>query len=136
MIIFKLFMALQIFFYRLTNGKVMGSLNGMPLLLLDTVGRKSGKQRTNPLMFIRDGDNYVITASAGGAEKNPGWFYNLRANPKTTIQVMDRKLPVTAIEASPAERARLWASLVAQAPQFKGYETRTRRIIPMMILEP
>jgi deazaflavin-dependent oxidoreductase (nitroreductase family) len=132
----QLFMSFHVLIYRLTNGKVMGSLNGMQLLLLDTVGRKSGKARTNPLMYIRDGDDYVITASAGGAEKNPGWYYNLRANPRTSIQVLDRKFPVTATEASPAERTRLWAKLVAQAPQFKAYETKTRRTIPMMILKP
>ncbi len=136
----KLFMqwftALQVFVYRLTKGKVMGSLNGMPLLLLDSVGRKSRKRRTNPLMYILDEDQYVITASAGGAKKNPGWYYNLRANPHTTIQVMDKQIPVTATEASPEERTRLWAKLVAQAPQFKGYESSTRRTIPMMFLKP
>ncbi len=129
------FMALHVFIYRLTKGKVMGALNRMPLLLLDSVGRKSGQRRTNPLMYIRDGDNYVITASAGGAEKNPGWYYNLKANPRTTIQVGDKKIPVTATEASPAERTRLWAKLVAEAPQFKGYEVKTKRTIPMMILK-
>jgi F420H(2)-dependent quinone reductase len=129
-------MALHVFIYHSTQGKLMGRINGMPLLLLDSKGRKSGKQRTNPLMFIRDGDSYVVTASAGGAERNPGWYYNLRANPKTTIQVMDKIIPVTAVEAEPEERSRLWGKLVTEAPQFKGYESSTKRIIPMIILKP
>jgi deazaflavin-dependent oxidoreductase (nitroreductase family) len=133
---FQLFMSLHVFIYRLTKGKVMSSMNGMPILLLDSVGRKSGKRRTNPLMFIRDGDSFVITASAGGAERNPGWYYNLRATPKTTIQVKDQIIPVTAVEAAPDERSRLWTKLVTEAPQFKGYESSTKRTIPMMILRP
>jgi deazaflavin-dependent oxidoreductase (nitroreductase family) len=87
-------------------------------------------------MYFVDDGRYIITASAGGAAANPGWYYNLRANTQTTIQVKDKKLSVTAVEASPEERARLWARLTAQAPQFKAYEKRTKRVIPMMILKP
>jgi F420H(2)-dependent quinone reductase len=135
-IIAQVGMAIWAFIYRLTGGAVMGSMGSTSLLLLDTVGRKSGKRRTVPLMYIVDDDRYVITASAGGAAANPGWYYNLRANPQTTIQVKDKKLAITAVEATPEERRRLWARLIAQAPQFKGYETKTRRVIPMMILKP
>jgi F420H(2)-dependent quinone reductase len=129
-------MAIHIFLYRLTGGKFGGKMGGNEVLLLNAVGRKSGKQRTNPVMFIRDGGAYVITASAGGAPSNPDWYYNLRAHPQTTIQVMEQRINVTASEADPSERERLWAKLISQSPQFKGYETKTTRKIPMVILYP
>jgi F420H(2)-dependent quinone reductase len=132
----QLFLALHVFVYRLTGGKIMGSLGPNTILLLETVGRKTAKRRTTPLMYLRDGNNYVITASAGGAEANPGWYYNLKSNPQTIIQVQKQKLTVMAAEASPAERSRLWAQLVAKSPQFGDYETKTKRIIPMIILRP
>lgn len=134
-IFLKLGMAIHIFLYRLTGGKIGGKMGGA-ILLLDTVGARSGKQRTNPLLFFRAGDVYVITASAGGSPSNPGWYYNLRAHPKTTIQVMDQRLAVTASEAEPGERQRLWKQLVTHSPQFQSYESRTTRKIPMLLLKP
>ncbi len=134
--LFQAFLSIHVFLYRLTGGRLGGKMNGMPILLLDTIGRKSGKRRTNPLMYFRQGEAYVITASAGGADKNPGWYYNLRAAPHTSIQVMGQKISVTVTEAPPEERERLWAALTASAPQFKGYETKTKRTIPMMVLKP
>ena len=134
-IMMQMWMAIHVFIYRLTGGKIGGKMGG-EVLLLDTVGRKSGKQRTNPVMFFRDGGAYVITASAGGAPSNPGWYFNLRAHPQTTIQVMGKRIPVTVSEAEQGERARLWAKLVSLSPQFKGYETRTPRKIPMLLLKP
>jgi deazaflavin-dependent oxidoreductase (nitroreductase family) len=132
-----IFMAIWAFIYRLTGGMLLGSMGlGSPLLLLDTVGRKTGKRRTVPLVYFVDDGRYIITASKGGSDSNPGWYYNLRANPQTTIQVKNKKLTVTASEATPEERTRLWARLVAQSPQFKNYETKTKRLIPMMILKP
>jgi F420H(2)-dependent quinone reductase len=132
----RMWMAMHVFLYRLTGGKVLGKMGKTDVLLLDTVGRKSGQQRTIPVMFFRDGGAYVITASAGGAPSNPGWYYNLRAHPQTTIQVMDQRINVTASEADQGERERLWAKLVSLNPQFKGYETRTTRKIPMLLLKP
>ena len=134
-IFMQIWMAIHVFLYRVTGGKIGGKMGG-DVLLLDTVGRKSGKQRTNPVMFFRDGGAYVITASAGGAPANPGWYYNLRAHPKTTIQVMGQRIHVTASEADQGERKRLWAKLVSLSPQFKGYETKTPRKIPMLLLKP
>lgn len=133
--IIQMWMAVHVFVYRLTGGKLGGKMGG-DVLLLDTVGRKSGKQRTNPLMFFRDGSAYVITASAGGAPANPGWYYNLLAHPLTTIQVMDRRIQVTVSEADQDECERLWAKLVSISPQFQGYETKTTRKIPMLLLKP
>ncbi len=135
-ILIRMVMAVHVFIYRLTSGKVMGKFGNNPILLLDTVGRKSGKQRTTPLMYLRDGKNYVITASNGGADAHPGWYFNLKSNPKTIIQVLGEKIPVTVQEAPTKERNRLFAQLTATAPQFKGYEEKTKRTIPMMVLRP
>jgi deazaflavin-dependent oxidoreductase (nitroreductase family) len=130
------FLAFHVFIYRLTKGKVMGAFGPNPLLLLDVVGRKTGKKRTTPVMYFRDGDHYFIAASNSGESKNPGWYYNLKSNPRTTVQIQGDVIPVVAEEASPDERQRLWAMLTERAPQFKQYETKTSRTIPVMILRP
>src|SRR5690348_1850257 len=85
--IFKQFIRLQIFMYRRSGGKTMGYVRGMPVMLLTTIGRKTGKQRVTPVVYIRDGDSYVITAAYAGADKHPSWFVNLQANPKVMIEV-------------------------------------------------
>jgi len=108
----------------------------VPVLLLTTTGRKTGKQRTLPVVYIKDDSAYVITASAGGADKHPGWFFNIRSNPQATIQVKDKHIPVTAEIAGPEKKPELWARLVEGAPNFAGYQKRTSREIPMVILHP
>jgi deazaflavin-dependent oxidoreductase (nitroreductase family) len=134
--VFKQFIRFQIFMYRRSGGKRMGVLRGMPLLLLTTVGRKTGMERVSPVMYIRDGENYVITASNSGEDKHPAWFVNLQAHPQTRIEVDGMTKSVTAHQASPEEKARLWAHLVAQAPFFDDYRKKTTRDIPMVILQP
>jgi deazaflavin-dependent oxidoreductase (nitroreductase family) len=136
MLIFKLFMQLQIAIFRLTNGKLMASMRGMPVLLLTTIGRKSRQPRTTPLMYIRDGDNYIITASNNGRDSHPAWLYNLQASPQTIIEVPGKRIQAIALVVTPAERERLWAQLVAQAPFFDGYRKGTTRNIPMVALKP
>ncbi len=133
--IFKQFMRFQIFMYRRSGGKMMGSLRGMPLLLLTTVGRKTGKQHVTPVMYLRDGENYVVTASNNGADKHPGWFVNLQSNPQTTIEVGNMTRGVLAHQASLEEKKRLWTQLVEQAPFFEDYQKKTTRDIPMVILQ-
>ena len=135
-ILSQLFLNFHVFIYRLTGGKVMGAFGANSILLLNMVGRKTGKKRTTPLMYFRDGNNYVISASAGGADANPAWYYNLKSNPETTIQVKGDKIQVIAQEASPDKRKKLWAQLTSTAPQFKQYEKKTKRTIPMFILRP
>ena len=132
----QLFLNVHVLIYRLTNGKVMGAFGANTILLLDMVGRKTGKKRTTPLMYFRDGNNYVISASAGGADTNPAWYYNLKSNPETIIQVKGDKIKVIAQEASPDKRKKLWTQLTSIAPQFKQYEKKTKRTIPMFILRP
>ena len=123
--------------YRLSRGLVGHRMPGMAaMLLLDHVGAKSGKARTTPLVYIEDGDAFVIVASKGGHPKHPAWFHNLRANPDTTIQVGSRKIPVTARVATDVERDRLWPAVVRAYSGYEGYQRRTGRKIPLVMLEP
>jgi F420H(2)-dependent quinone reductase len=123
--------------YRLTHGLVGHHAPGLPpMLLLDHVGAKSGTRRTHPLAYLRDGDSVVIVASKGGHPRHPAWFHNLRAHPDTTIQVGSKKMEVHARVAEPAERERLWSKVVDTYGGFDGYQRRTEREIPLVVLEP
>jgi F420H(2)-dependent quinone reductase len=134
--LFRFFIKLQVAVFRRTNGRSMAFMNGMPVLLLTTIGRKSKKERTTPVMYLMDGENYVITASNSGNDHAPGWFYNLQSSPRVTIEVPGRQLQVTASIVPPDEKNRLWAQLIGQAPFFDGYRKRTTREIPMIMLQP
>ena len=106
------------------------------MLLLDHIGAKSGKSRTSPLVFARDGANFVLVASKGGYPKNPGWFHNLKAHPDTTIQVGSKRIDVHAHVADPDERRRLWPVVVGVYGGYEDYQRRTAREIPLVVLEP
>jgi deazaflavin-dependent oxidoreductase (nitroreductase family) len=106
------------------------------MLLLDHVGARSGTRRTTPLVYVRDGEDIVIVASKGGHPKHPAWFHNLRANPETVVQVGAERRPVRARVADPDERARLWPKAVETYSGYRGYQERTPREIPLVILEP
>src|ERR1700731_3438654 len=106
-LIFKGMLSLMVFLYSATGGRLGGKMNGGDVLLLTTTRRRSGKQRTVPLMYIRDGSAYVITASAGGADRHPGWFFNVRSNPQATIKVKDKQIKVTAEIAGPEKKPEL-----------------------------
>lgn len=122
--------------YRVTNGAIGHRFPGAPpMLLLDHLGAKSGTKRTSPLVYVRDGDDLVLVASKGGNPKNPAWFHNLRANPDTTVQVGSERIPVRARVASDAERKRLWPKAVATYSGYRGYQERTERKIPLVVLE-
>ena len=123
--------------YRLTGGRLLGSLGRRaPILLLTTGGRKTGKERTNPLVYGEDDGRYVVVASAGGASTHPAWYLNLASNPAATIEVKGRRLAVTAQTASPGEKARLWPKMTAAWPGYDAYQRKTRRDIPLVILTP
>jgi F420H(2)-dependent quinone reductase len=122
--------------YRATHGVVGHKFPGSPpVLLLDHVGAKSGKKRTSPLVYVRDGDDIVLVASKGGNPKNPAWFHNLKANPDTTIQIGSEKRPVRARVATDEERKRLWPMAVDTYSGYEGYRKRTDRKIPLVVLE-
>jgi deazaflavin-dependent oxidoreductase (nitroreductase family) len=133
---FRQFMRMQVYFYRRSSGRMMGTMRGMPLLVLTTVGRKTGKERVTPVMYLRDGVSYIITASNAGGDTHPGWFVNLRSNLQARIEVGGETIAVTARVAGPEERPRLWADLVAKAPFFEAYRTNTTHQIPIVILTP
>jgi deazaflavin-dependent oxidoreductase (nitroreductase family) len=123
--------------YRATNGRIGGSLPGLPkLLLLDHVGAKSGKKRTTPLVYMPEGEDMLIVASKGGYDKHPGWYHNLRANPDTTVQIGSRRIPVHARVASAEESKRLWPKAGDYNPAWESYRHRTDREIPIVLLEP
>jgi len=132
----KLILKVIVFLYNVSGGRIGGKMGNVPVLLLTTTGRKTAKQRTLPLVYIMDGSAYVITASAGGADRHPGWFFNIRSNPQATIQVKDKPIKVTAEIAGPEKKPELWTRLVEVAPNFAGYQKRTSREIPMVILHP
>lgn len=123
--------------YRATHGLVGHRFLGAPpTLLLEHVGAKSGKPRTSPLTYLRDGDNFVLVASKGGYPRNPSWYHNLRANPDTTVQVGSQQVAVHARVATQAERTRLWPRVVELYGGYEDYQERTEREIPLVILEP
>jgi F420H(2)-dependent quinone reductase len=131
-----LFTGAHVALYRRTGGNMGGTMSGMPILLLTTTGRKSGRQRTTPVMYLKDGPAYVITASNGGSDHPPAWWLNLQNHPSATIQVGSQILAVEATQAGAEEKRRLWATLVGRAPRFEGYQKRTQREIPMVLLRP
>jgi deazaflavin-dependent oxidoreductase (nitroreductase family) len=123
--------------YRLTRGRIGHRFpGGPPMLLLDNLGAKSATKRTTPLVYVEDPPNLVIVASKGGHARNPSWFHNLRAHPDTIVQVGAERRPVHARVASPEERARLWPKAVEVYSGYAGYQERTAREIPLVILEP
>jgi deazaflavin-dependent oxidoreductase (nitroreductase family) len=121
--------------FRAKRGQVTGDFEGRPVLLLTTTGRRSGAQRTCPLIYTMDGDNYIVTAAAGGAPKHPLWYHNLVANPQVTVEVGGEHFEAIALEPQGAERDRLFTQRTAATPNFKVYQDRTDRRIPIIVLE-
>lgn len=132
----KLGMRAHVGVYRATGGKLLGRMGKTPIMLLNTVGRKCGKVRTTPLLYVVDGEDYAVVASVGGAPKHPAWFLNLQANPETSVEVGDRKINVRAEVASPREKPRLWKKLTETYPTYNDYRKKTDREIPVIILHP
>jgi deazaflavin-dependent oxidoreductase (nitroreductase family) len=110
--------------------------NGVPTLLLTTLGRRSGEPRRQALIYGRDGGNYVVVASKGGAPTNPFWYENLVAHPDVRLQVKDDKFAARARDATPEERPRLWKLMTGLWPAYDDYQTKTGRQIPLVVLEP
>mgnify|MGYP006315011199 FL=1 len=122
--------------YRLTKGRIGGKYQGAAVALVDSVGRKSGKRRTHPLLCTEDGENLVIVASKGGVNRHPAWYHNLMANPETKANWYGDVRQVRAREVEGAERERLWARMVETYPTYEAYQRRTDRRIPVVVLEP
>ena len=123
--------------YNVSGGRVGGKGYGMPVVQLNTVGRKSGKKRTTMLTSpVQDGDRVVLVASYGGDDRNPSWFLNLRDNPEVELTMHGRTRPMKARVATADEKAELWPRVVAAHKGYGQYQTRTEREIPLVILEP
>ena len=122
--------------FRGNAGKVGGPFEGSPLLLLTSTGAKTGAERTSPVMYLPDGDRYVVFASKGGAPTNPDWYHNLVANPEATVEVGTERFSVTSVITEGAERDELFARQAAAYPQFAEYAEQTDRVIPVIALVP
>ncbi len=125
--------------YEASNGTRATTLrnSGLPVVIVTNVGNKTGATRKTPLMRVKDGNNYVLVGSVGGAPKHPVWVYNLRANPEVEIRDGQDVTPMRVREVSdPAERSRLWAIAVEAYPPYEEYQQRTTRKIPVFVAEP
>jgi deazaflavin-dependent oxidoreductase (nitroreductase family) len=132
----EVFWKIHPWLYRVSGGRILGRVGKTPILLLNTRGRKSGEPRTNALMYLADGNRFVVAASFAGEPKHPAWWLNLKREPTATVQVGAKVVRVRAREAEGAERQRLWSGIVAQDAGFAEYERRTTRRIPVVVLEP
>jgi len=122
--------------FRANKGKVGGMWEGRPLLLLMTTGAKSGQPRTTPVMYMREGGHLYIFASRGGAPTNPDWYHNLLAHPDVTVEIGDEQFHTIAQPVTGEERDKIYAKWAEMYPQFREYQERTTRKIPVIELEP
>jgi len=118
------------------HGKVGGQFEGAPILLINHTGARTGKSRTNPVMYLKDGRRYLVFASKGGAPANPDWYHNLKKHPDVKIEVGDDTIEVHAEELKGAERDRLYAKQASLYPRFAEYQQKTKRIIPVIAFTP
>jgi deazaflavin-dependent oxidoreductase (nitroreductase family) len=121
--------------FRANGGKVSGMFAGAPLLLLTTIGARSGQSRVAPLAYTTDKGRFVVIASKGGAPTHPDWFHNLRANPQVTVEVGTEAFSGRATVVEGAERQRLFDQMAAQMPNFAEYQRNTTRKLPVIVLE-
>ncbi|MFG2091048.1 MULTISPECIES: nitroreductase family deazaflavin-dependent oxidoreductase [unclassified Spirillospora] len=122
--------------YQETDGAEGHEWQGTVTLLLTTTGRRSGKERTTPLIYQTEGDAYVVVASLGGADHNPLWYENLKADPEVKVQVKGDKFTARARTATPEEKPALWRKMAAVWPAYDDYQQKTTRDIPVVVLEP
>jgi deazaflavin-dependent oxidoreductase (nitroreductase family) len=132
----KLFMAMNVFFVRISGGRLGSQLGTQTILLLHTVGRKSGKRFVTPIAYFYTGDFYFLVGSNWGKATNAAWFYNLKAQPKTTIEVKGKTIPVEASQAEGSEYDRLWKYATEHHPPYLHYKEMTKRHIPIVVLKP
>ncbi|MGA2321692.1 MAG: nitroreductase family deazaflavin-dependent oxidoreductase [Solirubrobacteraceae bacterium] len=122
--------------YRLTRGRLMGKIGRAPVLLLTTTGRRSGQQRTAPVLYLADGERVIVIGSNAGNERAPAWSHNLKANPDAEVQIGGKRRRVRARVAEGEERAELWRAMNEQYKGFEDYDERTTRDIAVFVLDP
>jgi deazaflavin-dependent oxidoreductase (nitroreductase family) len=122
--------------YRLSRGRLGGTFDGAPVVLVHHVGAKSGEARVAPLLYLADGEDFIIVASYGGAPKSPAWFHNLKANPDTKIELRGETIRVHATVIPEPERTEIWPRLVDMYAAYADYQAKTERVIPLVRLTP
>lgn len=122
--------------YKLTKGRVGGTMDNSPVLILHHVGRKSGKARQTPLFYLQDGEEVVIVASRGGSDETPAWWLNLKEMPETMVEIGANKRRMKPRRASAEEKAAYWPRLVEMYAYYDDYQARTKRDIPVVVLTP
>ena len=135
-LLMKYFARGHIWLYERTDGRLGGRLLWFPAALLTTVGRKSGRPRTTPTLYLRDGDRVVLPASFGGRDQDPLWYRNLKSNPEVHIQIRGEHLDGIARDATTEERKRYWPKLIKMYPPYRNYREATDRVIPLVVCEP
>ena len=134
--VFQFILTVYVFLYRLSGGRLGSRVQGLQVLLLTSIGRKTNRKRTTPLGYFMDGNRFVIIASNAGFDVHPAWFHNLSRNSRVSIEVGRRKLQADAEVVDPEKRKSLWAKLEKIAPGYAGYERKTSRVIPLVALKP
>jgi deazaflavin-dependent oxidoreductase (nitroreductase family) len=134
--IFRFFLAINVSLYRRTGGKFAGEIKGLLVLLLTTIGRKTGKKQITPLGYLDHDGSYVITATNAGFGTHPAWFHNLKSHPQVALQIGNKQLTAIAELADSTLRQQLWAKFVERAPGYGSYEKRTSRQIPIVLWRP
>src|SRR5215471_9470488 len=134
-LLLKHFARAHVWVYRRTDGRLGAKLLWFPAALVTTRGRKTGKPRTTPTLYLRDGDRVVLPASFGGRDNNPAWYRNIEVNPKVHIQIRGEHFDLVARDARREERERYWAELIRIYPPYRGYREATDRVIPLVVCE-
>jgi deazaflavin-dependent oxidoreductase (nitroreductase family) len=133
----KAVVRVHVYMYRGSGGRLLGTIGGLQALMLTTLGARTGRSRTTPVTFIRDGERLVVCAVYGGEAVNPGWYWNLRATPRAFVRIGREQFPVTAeILPDGPERDRLWEHLLKIFPLYTKFVSRTDRQIPIVALTP
>ena len=132
---FRLLSSIHVALYRLSGGRLGARAFGNSVLLLTVMGHKTGKQRTTPLLYFKDGNNLLVVASKGGHPKHPVWYKNLVANPDVMVQIGREKIPMRAATATEDEKSRLWPEIVRAYKGYEEYQRKTTRNIPIVILK-
>jgi len=136
-VINKAIVRTNVHFYRRSSGRILGKFGDLDAMLITTVGRKTGKTRTNPVGYLWDNGRFVICAAYGGEAVHPGWYLNLLAVPQATVEIGREKIEVTAEALPPGpERDRLWKRLVDVFPAYSKFQNRTTRLLPVVVLTP
>jgi deazaflavin-dependent oxidoreductase (nitroreductase family) len=133
--VLKLFTRINVIVYRLSSGRWMNKLAGMPILLVEMTGVKSGRKRTIPLMTVPHENGFLLVASQGGAPQHPVWYHNLMAHPNVNITSNGETRAMTARRVSDEEKAALWPTCVEYYPPYEDYQARTDRNIPVFLCE-